>query len=102
MQIVFDKIRELIAAKAVHRKGFVMGEIEPLVTAGHTVTEAAELMQAVAFKHPRQAVLDEMADTVCCVCHLAIALGIAEEEIAEAAVRKLALRITVPGVPCGT
>jgi hypothetical protein len=89
MNILFTEVRRLIAVNARHRKGFRMREATPVLTTGHMVAEAAEALDSLLFHRPAEETVAELADTLACVIHTCIQLGVTEERLTEAVLRKL-------------
>lgn len=72
MNRLFEKVAELRRRNALHRRGFHMNEPTPERVAFCCVDEAAEVNKSVAYNKGHDAIVEELADVLCTVCHLAI------------------------------
>jgi NTP pyrophosphatase (non-canonical NTP hydrolase) len=59
------------------------------MTAGHMVSEAAEVLDAIVLHDHLSKVRDELGDTLACLVHLCTRLGISPEDLVTSAINKL-------------
>lgn len=85
----WEKIRQLIATNALHRKGFRLQDVSEGWILQHAFEELKEL-----FDGPDDA--SELADLFGCLIHYAIKKGWTSELLDELLLKKLAERFTVP------
>ncbi len=94
MEKAFAEIKMLLRTRAKHRSGFCLADVTPVGAATHAVGEAAELLNAVVFRHARDEQLDEIADVLACCFHMSLMLGYDHKAVEKAVVRKLEMRFT--------
>ena len=95
MEQVFQAIQELIKQNAYHpKRGFRIRDSYPILTAGHMVSEAAEVLDSILFNESTEEIQYEMADTLACLVHLAIMLNVTPEQLTASCLHKLGIRFT--------
>ena len=94
MKTIWNRIQELIAARAIHnRKNFDLAEVRPQFIMGQAVAEFGELIQ-----EPDDP--EELGDVLSILLHYAIKKGWTLEDLEQRMLRKLDARFTVP-IPGG-
>ena len=90
MKKLIEYIDELHDTNAIHiKRGFCLQEANPIFATIHMLEEAVELQAEVCCDGPREAVVEEAADTLACYLHLLRILDISAEEVEERAIEKL-------------
>lgn len=87
MEKACKKIRRLIKANAVHRKGFTLASLSSSEILEHAEREMRELQTAWADNQ-----LEELADVFGCLIHFAIRRKFTAKQIEERLLEKLKLR----------
>lgn len=93
---IVEKIKQLKAAGAVHRRGFHINEITPTLVCGHGIGEFAEALAVIVTDNNKEKLTEELADTLNCLVHTAVLSDIDPSDIVTAALHKLELRFKVP------
>ncbi len=92
--VLLEMLR-LIRLKAVHRKGFIIGQVTPAKAVVDLKDEVQELIDALG----TPGVMEELADVMILAQHLMILLGFTPEQLEIMMLNKLAKRFTVPNEP---
>lgn len=87
-------VRHLLEVRAVHRSGVVLADADFETMIRHLRDEVDELADAENDANARE----ELADVMGIVAHLAIKLGVSPQELEQAAMSKIEMRVTIPGM----
>lgn len=94
MQKAYETIRQMVADNMVHRDGWALQDADPNQAIRHSIDECLEAYEAICNGSRSSLVVEEIADAIGCLFHLAIMYGVNVEDLELTLITKLRTRFS--------